>query len=95
MSFLFQRRESVSSPTSPHSKRTSLHHIGTMASAALKIRTPEEAGTSYVHAPPQLPSVIWHWAVELLCRAASFLPGRMLFFELGWLTTYLYEQWPE
>lgn len=45
MSFLFQRPEHVSSPTSPHSKRTSLHYIGTMASAPLKIRTPEEAGT--------------------------------------------------
>jgi hypothetical protein len=46
MSFLFQRPDQLSSPTSPHFKRTSLHHLGSMASTSLKIRTPEEAGMS-------------------------------------------------
>ena len=78
MSFLFQRRESVSSPTSPHSKRTSLHHIGTMASASLKIRTPEEAGTS-MHTPEIL---LLHWAVELW-------PNGLLFLCFCWLLSLL------
>lgn len=62
MSFLFQRPEHISSPTSPHSKRTSLHYIGTMAAAPLKVRTPEEAGTS-MHPREQM---LLHGTVALL-----------------------------
>jgi hypothetical protein len=41
MAFLFQK---PSQTTSPHSQRRDHHHFDNMATASLKIRTPEEAG---------------------------------------------------
>ena len=71
MAFFFRRPEQDSSSSSPHSERRDNHHIANMATASLKIRTPEEAGMFLQFSAPLAVLDAPRLCPNLLCVTAA------------------------